>query len=224
MESDMEALRHGEIDYVIRYPENFSDKEKYPLVIYVHGAGGRGRDIERMKGHGFFVDSEPYLKGAVSVLPQCYADSWFNIFEGLQDYVEAMIALPFVDSERVYLIGASMGGYGTWQLAMSRPELFAAIAPICGGGMYWNAARLMHTPVWAFHGDSDTTVLPEESRKMVEKVNANGGNARLTVYENTAHNAWTPTFRDPEVWKWMLSQKNHYTAVRTEYNDTKTYG
>ena len=220
----MEFLRHGEIDYVIRYPESFSDKEKYPLVIYIHGAGGRGRDIERMTGHGFFVDSEPYLKEAVSVLPQCYADSWFNIFEQLQDYVEAMIALPFVDRDRVYLIGASMGGYGTWQLAMSRPELFAAIVPICGGGMYWNAVRLKHTPVWAFHGDSDTTVLPEESRKMVDKVNANGGDARLTIYENTAHNAWTPTFRDSDVWKWLLSKKNHYTAVRTEFNDTKTYG
>jgi len=220
----MEILRHGEIDYVIRYPEGFSENEKYPLVIYLHGAGGRGRDIERMTGHGFFIDTEPHLLGAVSVLPQCYADTWFNIFEQLQDYVEAMIALPFVDPERVYLIGASMGGYGTWQLAMSRPELFAAIIPICGGGMYWNTARLLHTPVWAFHGDSDMTVLPEESRKMVEKVNANGGNARLTVYENTAHNAWTPTFRDPEVWKWALSKKNHYTAVRTEYNDTKTYG
>ena len=117
-----------------------------------------------------------------------------------------------------------MGGYGTWQLAMSRPELFSAIAPICGGGMYWNTARLKNTPVWAFHGDSDGTVLPEESKKMVEKVNANGGSARLTIYEKTSHNAWDPTFRNPEVWEWMLSQKNHYTATRTEYNDTKTYG
>ena len=220
----MEILRHGQLDYVIRYPENFSENEKYPLVIYAHGAGGRGRDIEKMKEHGFFIDSEPYLKGAVSVLPQCYADSWFDIFEQLQDYVEAMIALPFVDADRVHLIGASMGGYCTWQLAMSRPELFAAIAPICGGGMYWNTGRLKNTPVWAFHGDSDCTVLPEESRKMVDGVNKTGGEARLTIYENTAHNAWTPTFQDPNVWEWMLSQRNRYTAVRTEFNDTKTYG
>lgn len=220
----MEILKHGELDYVIRYPESFSKEEKYPLVIYAHGAGGRGRDIAKMTGHGFFVDSEPYLKEAVSMLPQCYADSWFDIFEQLQNFVEAMIALPFVDSDRVYLIGASMGGYCTWQLAMSRPELFAAIVPICGGGMYWNTARLKNTPVWAFHGDSDGTVLPEESKKMVEKVNANGGSARLTIYEKTSHNAWDPTFRNPEVWEWMLSQKNHYTATRTEYNDTKTYG
>ena len=220
----MEILKYGEIDYIIRYPESFSDGNKYPLVIYLHGAGGRGRDVKRLTEHSFFVDSAPYLTEAVSVIPQCYADSWFNIFEQLQDYVTTMIALPFVDPDRVYLIGASMGGYGTWQLAMSRPELFAAIAPICGGGMYWNTARLKNTPVWAFHGDSDCTVLPEESRKMVDGVNKNGGNARLTLYENTSHNAWSPTFQNPEVWKWLLSQKNHYTQTRTEFNDTKTYG
>ena len=219
-----EILRFQEIDYVIRYPEGFSEDKKYPLVIYVHGAGGRGRDINLIYNHGFFTDTEPHLTDAVSVAPQCYADSWFNIFEQLQNYVEALIALPFVDPDRVYLTGASMGGYCTWQLAMSRPELFAAIAPICGGGMYWNTARLKDTPVWAFHGDSDKTVLPEESQKMVDGVNKNGGRAKLTIYENTAHNAWTPTFQNPEVWKWMLSQRNHYTATRTEYNNTKTYG
>jgi predicted peptidase len=168
MEICMEIKRFDKLDYVIRYPENFRDNKKYPLVIYLHGAGGRGRDINKMKDHGFFIDSAPYLREAVSVLPQCYADSWFDIFEQLQDYAEAMASLPFVDRDRVYLIGASMGGYGTWQLAMSRPELFAAIAPICGGGMYWNTARLKNTSVWAFHGDSDATVLPEESKKMVE--------------------------------------------------------
>jgi predicted peptidase len=220
----MEILRHGQLDYVIRYPEIFDKKKKYPLVIYLHGAGGRGRDINKMMEHAFFTDTETYLKDAVSALPQCYADTWFDIFEQLEDYAEAMAALPYVDSNRVYLVGASMGGYGTWQLAMSRPELFAAIAPICGGGMYWNAARLKHTPTWAFHGDSDRTVLPEESHKMVERLIAAGGDARLTVYEKTSHNAWTPTFRNPEVWKWMLSKENHYTSARTEYNDTSTYG
>lgn len=219
-----EILKYRELDYVIRYPEGFSEEKKYPLVIYVHGAGGRGRDIDKIYTHGFFSDTEEHLKDAVSVAPQCYADSWFDIFEQLQDYVVAMTELQFVDKDSVYLMGASMGGYCTWQLAMSRPELFAAIAPICGGGMYWNTARLKDTPVWAFHGDSDKTVLPEESKKMVDGVNKNGGCAKLTIYENTAHDAWTPTFQNPEVWKWILSQKNHYTATRTEYNNTKTYG
>ena len=135
-----------------------------------------------------------------------------------------MADLKYVDRERIYLMGSSMGGYGAWQLAMSRPEIFAAVAPICGGGMYWNAGRLKNTPVWAFHGDSDCIVLPEESRKMVDAVNKCGGKAYLTIYENTAHNAWTPTFKDPEVWKWMLSNKNQYTSTKNEFDDVKSYG
>ena len=101
-----------------------------------------------------------------------------------------------------------MGGYTTWQLAMSRPEWFAAIIPICGGGMYWNAARLIHMGVWAFHGDIDGAVFTEESKKMTDAVNANGGNARLTVYENTGHDAWTRTFENKDVWAWLLLHKS----------------
>lgn len=220
----METLKFGKIDYVTRYPNDFSEEKKYPLVIYLHGAGGRGRDINKICTHPFFTDTADFLNEAICAAPQCYADSWFDIFEQLEDYAAFMAGLKFVDSERVYLIGASMGGYGTWQLAMSRPELFAAIIPICGGGMYWNAERLKHTPVWAFHGDSDGTVLPEESKKMIDGVNKCGGKARLTIYQNTAHNAWAPTFQDPEVWKWLLSNKNQYSLTKTDYNDVKSYG
>jgi predicted peptidase len=221
----METLKYKELEYIIRYPVDFSKDKKYPLVIYLHGAGGRGRDLESLKKyHGFFAETADVLRDSVSVLPQCYANSWFDIFEQLEDYAEMVASLPFVDSQRVYLLGARMGGYGAWQLAMSRPELFAAVAPICGGGMYWNAARLKNTPVWAFHGDSDQTVLPEESRKMVDGVNKNGGDARLTIYENTEHNAWSPTFVNAEFWKWMLSQENHYAPTKNEYGDVKKYG
>lgn len=88
-----------------------------------------------------------------------------------------MIEQDYVDKKRVYLIGASMGAYATWQMAMTRPDIFSAIVPICGGGMCWNAARLKEMGVWAFHGVLDNIVLPEESIKMVNAVNKNGGNA-----------------------------------------------
>jgi len=140
----METRIFEELDYVLRMPEEFSNKEKYPLVIYLHGAGGRGRDTDIIYNHPFFSKTEPWLKGAISVAPQCYEDSWFSIFEQLQAFVKDVIAWDCVDKSRVYVVGASMGGYATWQLAMSRPELFAAIIPICGGGMYWNAGRLIH--------------------------------------------------------------------------------
>ncbi|MBQ9113227.1 MAG: prolyl oligopeptidase family serine peptidase [Clostridia bacterium] len=204
----MEIARYKELDYVLRYPTDFSDKNKYPLVIFLHGAGTRGRNPDVLRNNSFFKETTELLSGALSVAPQCYAESWFDIFEQLQDFIEAMIAPGYVDKSRVYLIGNSMGGYGTWQMGISRPELFAAIVPICGGGMYWDAHRLKKTAVWAFHGDADTTVLCEESQKMVNAIHRKGGNARLTVYEGVGHDSWTQTFRSEEMWTWLFEQTN----------------
>jgi predicted peptidase len=220
----MDILRYNELDYVLRMPENYEQTEKYPLVIYVHGAGGRGREIEKISTHPFFMETEPFLKNVVSVAPQCYANTWFDIFEQLQDFIAFMISRPYVDASRVYLVGASMGGYTTWQMAMTRPEWFAAIVPICGGGMYWNAARLKNMGVWAFHGADDKTVLPEESEKMVNRVNACGGNAKLTVYDGVAHNAWTPAFQTEELWAWLFAQTCYYEETVSEYDNVKQFG
>ncbi len=217
-------LRFKEIDYVIRYPEGFSEEEKYPLLFYIHGAGGRGRNIDLIYNHCFFNETDKYNLNVVSIAPQCYEDSWFSIFEQLQEFVKFAINQEFIDKERVYVMGASMGGYTTWQLAMSRPEWFAAIVPICGGGMYWNAARMLHMGVWAFHGSDDKAVYPEESRKMVNSLNNKGGNAKLTIYEGVGHNAWTPTFINEEMWTWLLAQKNHYKATQNEYDDVVRFG
>ena len=220
----MEKCSFKNFGYVLRKPNHFEENKQYPLVIYLHGAGGRGRDIELIYTHPFFSDTVELLGDAVCVAPQCYADTWFNIFEQLQEFVEYAISWGFVDPKRVYLVGASMGGYGTWQLAMSRPELFAAIVPICGGGMYWNADRLIRMGVWAFHGEKDEAVFCEESRKMVDAVNANGGEAKLTIYAGGLHNAWTDTFRNPEVWKWLLGYRVDYATAKSKYDNVEQFG
>ena len=220
----MERCTFKKLDYVLRKPKNFTADTKYPLVIYLHGAGGRGRDINLIYTHPFFSDTVEFLQEAVCVAPQCYADTWFDIFEQVQEFVEYAISWGFVDATRVYLVGASMGGYGTWQLAMTKPEWFAAIIPICGGGMYWNAGRLIHMGVWAFHGSKDGAVFCEESQKMVNAVQANGGTAKMTIYENGLHNAWTDTFRNPEVWKWLLSNKSHFQTTKSEYDNVEQFG
>ena len=221
----MEKLNYKKLGYVRRLPKDFVATEKYPLVIYLHGAGGRGSDISKIYEHPFFTDTAKHLAGAVSIAPQCYANTWFDIFEQLQDFIEAMIAQEFIEKNRVYVMGASMGGYTTWQIGMARPELFAAILPICGGGMYWNAPRLQSTAVWAFHGDADKTVLCEESIKMVNKINEAGGCAKLTIYEGVPHNSWSPTFKDPKVWEWMFAQKNHYFEnTKDEYDNVMNFG
>ena len=110
-------------------------------------------------------------------------------------------------------MGVSMGGYAAWQVGMSMPELFAAIVPICGGGMYWNASRLKNTPVWAFHGGRDPIVKPEESEKMVNAINSKGGDARLTIYPDHEHNAWSDTFANQEVFDWLLSKTNTNASI-----------
>ena len=220
----MERRVFEELYYVLRLPSKFSNTVKYPLVIYLHGAGGRGRDTDVIYNHPFFSKTETWLKDAISVAPQCYEDSWFSIFEQLQAFLKDVIAWDCVDKSRVYVVGASMGGYATWQLAMSRPELFAAIIPICGGGMYWNAGRLIHMGVWAFHGEEDITVFPQESKKMVDAVNLNGGNAKLTIYERTSHDAWTKTFENKDVWEWLLSHKSKYQETKSAYDNVKDFG
>ena len=122
-------------------------------------------------------------------------------------------------------MGPSMGGYTSWALGMSMPEYFAAIVPICGGGMYWNAGRLINVPIWAFHGGKDSVVFVEESKKMVNAVNANGGNAKLTIYPENDHNAWSDTYSNYEVFEWLLSHKNENAKqLKNEYTDQKIYG
>jgi predicted peptidase len=139
--------------------------------------------------------------------------------------VETIVSHPSADPERLYLIGLSMGGYATWQLAMSMPEYFAAVVPICGGGMYWDAYRLRDVPIWAFHGDADGVVYVEESKKMVNAVNQAGGNAKLTIYPGVEHNSWTDTYANYEVFEWMLSHRNAHVPVQeNKYNDRKKFG
>lgn len=183
---------------------------RQPLLFNIHGAGSRGDSLSLL------TESESGMVGEIKkgrsipahiVMPQCYADTWFELFETLLHFVEEQAARPDVDTSRIYITGASMGGYTTWQLAMSRPELFAAVVPICGGGMDWNAGRLRDVPVWAFHGVLDDVVSPIETVKMVRKINLNGGDARITLFPHADHNAWDPTFSMDAMWDWMFSQK-----------------
>jgi len=222
----METKQLGKLKYIISTPDDYVAGKKYPLIILLHGAGSRGYDINTLTTNPYFLATEPYHLQAITVAPQCYADSWFDIFEQLQEFVKFFYGQAFVDKDRVYLVGASMGGYATWQLAMTLPDLFAAIIPICGGGMYWNAARLKNIKVWAFHGTEDATVRHEESVKMVNAINAKGGNAKLTSCEGVAHDSWNVAYGDRSVFDWLLSQrKNHNSdCAENTYNDQEKFG
>lgn len=143
------------------------------------------------------------------------------MFTELIDFCKYIADSEFVDSNHFY----GMGGYGIWQLAMSCPECLAAIVPICGGGMYWNAARLKNVPIWAFHGDSDPVVDKTESVKIVEAVKACGGSAKLKIYENCGHDAWSETYGNTEVYAWLLKNcKTEYADANRKFNNSKIYG
>ncbi len=205
-------LHTGEwLKYMYHRPER---PEKLPLVVNIHGAGGRGDDLSLIEKGVSLVNAVKFVgEKAVIVAPQCHSKYWFDLFEVLTEFIDEMRHLDGVDIDRVYIIGTSMGGYTTWQMCLSHPDWFAAAVPVCGGGMYWAAAGLKNLPIWATHGALDTTVLPEETIHMVKQVNQNGGNARITIFADAKHDAWTPTYTNPEIWEWMFSQKKNSTQA-----------
>ncbi len=194
------------LDYLEYVPEKTDGK--IPLLLYIHGAGSRGNNLSQMQVVGPVKEIENGRKiNAVILVPQCHAETWFDLFEVLSEFIETVIKRQDADKDRVYITGSSMGAYTTWQMCISHPDWFAAAVPVCGGGMYWNAARLKDLPVWAFHGALDKTVLPEESMKMVDYINKNGGNAKLTIFPKDTHNSWDSAFSSDELWEWLFKQK-----------------
>ncbi|MBQ6847776.1 MAG: prolyl oligopeptidase family serine peptidase [Clostridia bacterium] len=216
--------------YLTQLPDNFDQNKKYPVIILMHGAGTRAKDTDKLRNHGFFSMIQKYTQfPCVTVAPLCSENTWFDMFETLNKFAEFISTQDYADADRIYLTGNSMGGYASWQMAMSNPTLYAALIPICGGGMYWNAARIAKMPIWAFHGDSDPVVKTEESQKMVDKINACGGNAKLTIYEDCGHNSWARTWHNVEVFEWLFSQnrKNQVNSNAIEdekYDNSEKFG
>ena len=214
------------VKYIIRFPDGYKNGDRFPVIIFLHGAGSRGNDINILKNNPYFNIINKHVEFPfITVAPQCSQNTWFDMFEQLKRFVFKIYDENFTDKNKIYLMGASMGGYGTWQLAMSLPELFAAIVPICGGGMYWNASRLVNVPVWAFHGAKDTTVFKEESIKLIDAVNECGGKAKLTIYPENGHDAWSDTYNSHEVFRWLLSNTNkNNVQLIDKYKDGNIYG
>ena len=221
----MEILKYKNLSYSLSLPKYYPQKEKYPLLVFLHGAGTRGNDTDKLLQNPFFTETGENLSDFIAAAPQCYADNWFDIFEQLYDWICHVINTPGIDRQRCCLMGASMGGYAVWQAAMSHPELYAAIVPICGGGMYWNAARLKDIKIRAFHGSDDRVVYPDESKKMIAAAQRCGCDAKLTIYEGVAHDAWLRVYRDKALFQWLLRQKRgRPTGEDTQFNDPEIFG
>jgi predicted peptidase len=205
----------AQIPFLLFVPADYrADGARWPLLLFLHGLGESGTgQLDRVKIHGpaGYVDKDPDFP-FILVSPQCppppedaYRTAWSA--PQLAALLDHVCARMLVDSRRVYVTGLSMGGFGTWRLAASYPDRFAAIAPICGGGELQYAAALKDLPIWSFHGAKDTVVPLEESQQMVDAINRLGGNAKLTVYPDVEHNSWQPAYSDPELYRWLLSQQ-----------------
>ena len=207
-------MLNKKVEKNIRYLEYIPEQqiqEKMPLLIYLHGAGERGTNIEKLNVHGPIKEmlAGKVTSNFVVIAPQCEErKTWWDYAESLYEWILGYIKQPFIDKNRVYLMGNSMGGYGTWALAMAHPELFAAIVPICGGGLSCNASMLKDMPVWAFHCVGDTVVPCQNTIEMVENVKKySEQEVKITIYPQCSHNAWTETYQNQEVYNWLLKHK-----------------
>lgn len=182
---------------------------KLPLILQLHGAGERGdgrEELERVEIWGFpnLVKEGEYP--CLFVFPQCPENTfWAARVESILRFIDQLKESYDIDEDRIYLTGLSMGGYGTWYTAMAAPDRFAAIAPVCGGGMAWNA-DVLTMPVWAFHGAADKSVSVFSSDEMVENMRKHGLNVRYTRLDGVGHHVWKYTYND-ELLNWFLSHK-----------------
>ncbi len=205
-----ETEMHYPFSYVQYLPPDFDPQKRYPLVFFLHGAGERGTDLDVAMRHGYmkYVREEGKEYPFICLAPQCPDHRYWGCYtESLLAFLDEMLEKLPIDPDRVYLTGLSMGGTGTWMLAMSRPETFAALLPVCGSGIYWNAFELKHIPIYICHGDCDTIVPVSESIQMLSAVNRNGGNAQIKIYYGVDHNAWDYAYTDDELLAWLLKQR-----------------
>jgi len=198
------------LDYLVAVPERYdAEGDAVPLILFLHGAGERGDDLDKVKAWGppRMIEAGEELP-AIVISPQCPGGSWWsNELDALVALLDKIEEEYNIDPDRIYVTGLSMGGYGSFALAAKQPERFAAIVPICGGGLYFDALGLSRMPMWVFHGDADRIVPVDESRRMVETANRiNGENARLTEYEGVGHNSWSRAYGDDAMWEWLFEQ------------------
>jgi predicted peptidase len=205
--SELERDFKVTMKYLLYLPKDYDQKDSWPLLLFLHGAGERGDDLNLVKKHGppkLIEEGQQFPFIVVS--PQCPRNRRWEPFE-LAALLDEIVEKHKVDQDRIYVTGLSMGGFGTWSLAAFQPDRFAALVPICGGGEPIIAKLFKPIPAWVFHGAKDTVVPLERSEKMVEAMKQAGGNIKFTVYPEAGHDSWTESYANPELYEWLLQQK-----------------
>lgn len=197
-----------QVKYLLYLPNGYTeeDQKSWPLLFFLHGAGERGDSLDLVKMHGppKIVESKdiPFIV----VSPQCPLNQRWSPPQ-LKELLDEIILTYRVDTARIYLTGLSMGGYGTWAMAAEYPEMFAALAPICGGGDPSQVHKIKHIPIWVFHGAKDPVVPLERSEEMVNALMKINGKVQFTIYPEATHDSWTETFDNEQLYEWFLKQR-----------------
>jgi poly(3-hydroxybutyrate) depolymerase len=204
-----EVRRPFDGQFLLYLPKGFSQHPavKYPLLIFLHGSGESGIDIDNLKKHGppEFLDDRPDFPFIVASPQAPYPPRGFDP-EELTVFLNQLLQRLPIDKERVYLTGFSMGGRGTYLWASAHPEIFAAIAPVSGSARPEDACSLRSVPIWAFHGAKDETVKPESDESVVNAIKACGGDIKFTVYPDVGHSS-DRAYADPQLYQWFLEHR-----------------
>lgn len=229
------ASKNDTLKYQVLFPKDNNSKKGYPLVIFLHGSGERANDNNLQMKHGSAMFSNPVNEEkypAIVLFPQCpYNDSWItNIpqrndrgeidwnaqksdsiaapLRRVKELIDYYIANEKVDARRIYVIGLSMGGMGTFDLVARYPNLFAAAVPICGGvkaDRLKEAAKSVNFRI--YHGDADNVVSCKGSRDAYTALKEFGANVTYVEFPGIEHNSWTPAFNQPDFFEWLFKQK-----------------
>ena len=215
--------------YRMAAPQFPKEGAKYPLILFLHGSGECGTDNQRQIKVGVPTLVSTLMKRAkpepfIMVVPQCQNGNWWikrlamnenyaaerepmPSLEVVLELIRHLVEERQADPDRLYITGLSLGGFGTWDAIQREPDLFAAAVPICGGGDVRRARDIRKLPIWVFHGDADTNVKVECSRRMVAALKNNGNRKmRYTEYEGVAHNSWDRAYSDMEMIEWLFKQ------------------
>jgi predicted peptidase len=199
-----------EMQYLLYLPDGYETETdaEFPLLLFLHGGGASGDDLEMLKRNGLAGKIEEGRSFPFMVLsPQNPHPRKFWNETALITLLDQIEEEYRVDTSRVWVAGLSRGGYGAWRLAIQYPEHFAALVAVCGETPDHYAAWLGDMPIWVFHGEDDRTISVKESDEMVAALKKNGNPVRYTRYPHTGHNAWDQAFSDPELYTWLMSQK-----------------
>jgi len=206
-EFNKEVKIQKNLSYILDIPKEA--KNKIPLIVFLHGSGERGSDLEIVKAHSPFTYRN-LIKEPVAILaPQCPANTWWDT-DAVYFLIKEISEKYKIDKERIYLTGLSMGGWGTLKLAGEHPEMFAAVVSVCAPTdrvMWANIQNYKDLNLKMFHGGMDDVVLPENAFNFYQKLHPINPKAELTIFPNDNHNSWDSTYSDPKLWEWMLSFK-----------------